>query len=90
MKDRPCHILYRKGKDTKFELKFKIKVSIMKMVSIDEKIAAKIKQLIMMGWLDPSKIEDYEKKVGIKLNLSDKELAIAMSIYENRKMFRKK
>ena len=62
----------------------------MKTMSIDEKIAAKIKQLIMMGWLDPSKIEDYEKKVGIKLNLSDRELAIAMSIYENRKMFRKK
>ena len=62
----------------------------MKTMSIDEKIAAKIKQLIMMGWLDPSKIEDYEDKVGIKLNLSDRELAIAMSIYENRKMFRKK
>lgn len=62
----------------------------MKTMSIDEKIAAKIKQLIMMGWLDPSKIEDYEDKVGIKLNLSDRELAIAMSIYENRKMFRNK
>ena len=60
------------------------------MMSIDEKIAAKIKQLFILGMIDPSKIEDIEGKVGVKLNLSDKQLAIATLVYENRQQYRKK
>ena len=59
-------------------------------MSVEEKIAAKIKQLIMQGWIDPSKVEDIEEKVGVKLNLSDKQLAIATLVYENRQQYRKK
>lgn len=57
-------------------------------MSVEEKIEAKIKQLIMQGWIDPSKVEDIEEKVGVKLNLSDKQLAIAMAVYKNRQEYR--
>jgi len=59
-------------------------------MSIDEKIAAKIKQLLILGKIDPSKIEEIEEKVGVKLNLSDEQLAMATLVYENRQQYRKK
>ena len=57
-------------------------------MSIDEKIAAKIKQLLILGKIDPSKIEEIEEKVGVKLNLSDEQLAMAMLVYKNRQKYR--
>lgn len=59
-------------------------------MNIEEKIAVRIEQLIMRGEIDPSKVEDIEEKVGIKLNLSDKQLAIATIVYKNRQQYRKK
>lgn len=62
----------------------------MKTNSIDEKIAAKIKQLLILGEIDPSIIESIEDKVGVKLNLSDEQLAMAMAVYKNRQDCRNK
>mgnify|MGYP006896748586 CR=1 FL=1 len=59
-------------------------------MDIEEKIAAKIKQLLILGEIDPSKIEDIEEKVGVKLNLSDEQLAMMTKVYENRQQYRRK
>ena len=35
------------------------------------------------------KIADYEKKIGFSLNLSEKDIAIAVAVWENRQMYQK-
>ncbi|WP_028907459.1 hypothetical protein [Xylanibacter ruminicola] len=57
-------------------------------MDIEEKIAAKIEQLLILGEIDPSTIEDIEEKVGIKLNLSNEQLTMAMAVFKNRQDYR--
>lgn len=53
-------------------------------MSMSDKIATTIAQLIIRGEIDPSKAMDLEKKLGVKFNLSDEQLAWATLTYENR------
>ena len=50
-------------------------------------LAAMITQLIIRGEIDPSKVKEIEKKVGVKLNLSADQLSWATLVYQNRLEF---
>lgn len=54
-----------------------------------EMLAARIAQDIIRGEIDPSKVKDIEKKVGIKLNLTEEQLTWAGLVYANRQEFTK-
>lgn len=56
----------------------------------ENKLAAKIAQLILRGEVDPAKVNSIEKKVGVKLNLSVEQLAWAALVYANRQEFKNK
>jgi len=56
-------------------------------MTTSEKLATKIAQSILRGELDPSKVKDIQKKVGIKLNLTEEQLAWAELVYANRQEF---
>jgi hypothetical protein len=56
-------------------------------MSLDDKIAAKVEQLIIRGEIDPSKVKEIEKRVGVKLKLSTEQLAIAALVYTNRQEY---
>jgi hypothetical protein len=58
-------------------------------MSLDDKIAAKIEQLIIRGEIDPSQVKDIEKRVGVILKLSAEQLAIAALVYTNRQEYKK-
>ena len=59
-------------------------------MSLDNKIAARIEQQIIRGEIDPSKVKEIEKRVGVKLKLSTEKLAIAALVYTNRQEYKKK
>ena len=59
-------------------------------MTTSEKLATKIAQSIIRGEIDPSKVNSIEKKVGIKLSLTEEQLAWAMLIYANRQEFANK
>ena len=52
-------------------------------------LASKITSLLRRGELNPHRIGEYEKKIGFSLNLSEKDIAIAVAVWENRQMYRK-
>lgn len=56
-------------------------------MATSDKLATKIAQNILRGEIDPSKVSSIEKKVGIKLNLSEEQLAWAELVYANRQEF---
>jgi len=47
-------------------------------------LATKICQSILRGEIDPSKVNSIEKKLGIKLNLSEEQLAWSALVFANR------
>ena len=51
-------------------------------------LALRITSMLRRGELSPYKIADYEKKIGFSLNLSEKDIAIAVTVWENRQMYR--
>ena len=53
-------------------------------MNISNKLAAKIAQSIIRGEVDPAKVNDIEKKVGVKLNLSEEQLAWSALVFANR------
>ena len=57
-------------------------------MNISNKLAAKIAQSIIRGEVDPAKVNDIEKKVGVKLNLSAEQLAWGALVYANRQAFK--
>jgi hypothetical protein len=56
-------------------------------MTTSDKLAAKIAQCIIRGEINPSKVKDIEKKVGVSLNLSEEQLAWATLVYANRQEF---
>ena len=56
-------------------------------MTTSEKLATKIAQSIIRGEIDPSKVNSIEKKVGIKLSLTEEQLAWAELVYANRQEF---
>ncbi len=56
-------------------------------MTTSEKLATKIAQSIIRGEIDPSKVNSIEKKVGIKLYLTEEQLAWAELVYANRQEF---
>ena len=56
-------------------------------MTTSEKLATKIAQSIIRGEIDPSKVSSIEKKVGIKLYLTEEQLAWAELVYANRQEF---
>ena len=56
-------------------------------MTLSEKLAARIAQSIIRGEIDPSMVKDIEKKVGVSLNLSEEQLAWATLVYANRQEF---
>ncbi len=61
-----------------------------KTMTTSDKLADKIVQPIIRGEIDLSKINSIEKKVGVKLNLSDDQLAWSALVYANRQEFMNK
>ena len=51
-------------------------------------LALRITSMLRRGELSPYKIADYEKKIGFSLNLSEKDIAITVAVWENRQMYR--
>ena len=56
-------------------------------MTTSEKLATRIAQSIIRGEIDPSKVKDIEKKVGVSLNLTAEQLAWAALVYANRQEF---
>ena len=56
-------------------------------MTTSEKLATRITQNILRGEIDPSKVSSIEKKAGVKLNLTEEQLAWATLIYANRQEF---
>lgn len=53
-------------------------------MTASDKLASKIAQSILRGEIDPLKVKDIEKTVGVKLNLSAEQLAWGALVYANR------
>ena len=52
-------------------------------------LASRIASMLRRGELNPHRIGEYEKKIGFSLHLSEKDMAIAIVVWENRQMYRK-
>ena len=52
-------------------------------------LASRIASMLRRGELNPHRIGEYEKKIGFSLHLSEKDMAIAVAVCENRQMYRK-
>lgn len=57
--------------------------------NIAKTLASSITLQLRRGELNPYRIADYEKKIGFSLNLTQKDIAIAVAVWENRQMYRK-
>ena len=51
-------------------------------------LASRITSMLRRGELNPHWIGEYEKKIGFSLNLSEKDIAIAVAVWENRQKYR--
>ena len=58
--------------------------------NIAKTLASRITLQLRRGELNPNRIGEYEKKIGFSLNLTEKDMAIAVSVWENRQMYRKR
>ena len=56
--------------------------------NIASTLASRITLMLRRGELNPHRIGEYEKKIGFSLNLTDKDIAIAVAVWENRQMYR--
>ena len=56
--------------------------------NISSVLASKITSQLRRGELNPHRIGEIEKKIGFSLNLTEKELAWAVAVWENRQMYR--
>lgn len=56
---------------------------------ITKKLVSRITSMLRRGELNPYRIGEYEKKIGFSLNLTEKDIAIAVAVWENRQMYRK-
>ena len=52
-------------------------------------LASRITSMLRRGELNPHRIGEYEKKIGFSLHLSEKDIAIAVAVWEKRQMYRK-
>lgn len=59
-------------------------------MTTSDKLEAKIAQLIIRGEIDPEKVKEVEKKVGVKLDLSADQLVWAALVYQNRREIKNK
>ena len=59
-------------------------------MTTSDKLKAKISQLIIRGEIDPSKVKEVEKKVGMKLDLTAEQLLWATLVYANRQEIKNK
>ena len=50
-------------------------------------LALRITSMLRRGELNPYRIGEYEKKIGFSLNLNEKDIAIAVAVWENRQMY---
>ena len=55
--------------------------------NISSTLASRIASQLRRGELNPHRIGEIEKKVGVSLNLSEKDLAWAVAVWENRQVF---
>ncbi len=58
--------------------------------NISKTLASRIISQLRRGELNPHLIGEYEKKIGFSLNLTEKDIAIAVAVWENRQMYRSK
>ena len=56
--------------------------------NITKALASRIASQLRRGELNPHRIGEIEKKIGVSLNLSEKDLAWAIAVWENRQMYR--
>ena len=59
-------------------------------MTTSDKLKAKISQLIIRGEIDPSKVKEVVKKVGMKLDLTAEQLLWATLVYANRQEIKNK
>ena len=57
--------------------------------NISKALASRITSQLRRGELNPHLIGEYEKKIGFSLGLTEKDIAIAVAVWENRQMYRK-
>jgi len=50
-------------------------------------LASRITSQLRRGELNPHRISEIEKKIGFSLNLNEKDIAIAVAVWENRQMY---
>lgn len=55
--------------------------------NISKSLASRITSQLSRGELNPHRIGEIEKKIGFSLNLTEKELAWAVAVWENRQVF---
>ena len=55
--------------------------------NISKTLASRIASQLRRGELNPHRIGEIEKKIGFSLNLSEKDLAWAVAVWENRQMY---
>lgn len=58
--------------------------------NIAKTLASRITLQLLRGELNPNRIGEYEKKIGFSLNLTEKDMAIVVAVWENRQMYRKR
>ena len=51
-------------------------------------LASRIISQLRRGELNPHRIGEIEKKIGFSLNLNEKDIAVAIAVWENRQMYR--
>lgn len=56
--------------------------------NITKALASRITLQLRRGELNPHRIGEIEKKIGVSLNLSEKDLAWAVAVWENRQTYR--
>lgn len=55
--------------------------------NISNILASRITLQLRRGELNPHRIAEIEKRIGVSLNLSEKDLAWAVAVWENRQVF---
>lgn len=56
-------------------------------LNIAKTLASRITLQLRRGELNPHRISEYEKKIGFSLGLTEKDIAIAVAVWENRQMY---
>ena len=56
--------------------------------NISSTLASRIASQLRRGELNPHRIGEIEKKICFSLNLTEKDLAWAVAVWENRQMYR--